>query len=189
MFDQFIKEKEEFLRKKDKSKKGYVDKDILQILKLINSNNNYYTTSSCSGRIVLLVMKSRKKNESDLIINKHDTVNFDEIIKPLRDKTKNEIWFKQQPLILHVACRNIEFAKKFLDISRKLFRRAGIIGISDRKIVIEVIGTENMEAIVADETFVADEAYLNQIIKYANRNFVENKKKCGRFLNILKKLR
>ena len=30
--------------------------------------------------------------------------------------------------------------------------------------------------------------YIKQIIRYANRNFAENKKNIGRFLNIIRKI-
>ena len=189
MFDYFAKEKSDFLKKKDKSKKGSVDKDAAGLVNEINSKNDYYTTSSCSGRIVLLEMEHRKKNECSWIFAKHDEVNFKEIFESLNShKNKNEVWFNQQPLILHVACRNLDSARIFLGIARKIFRRAGIIALSSKKVVLEIIGDERLETIVADEKFVADEKYLKELVKYANRNFADNKKKIGRFLKILIKL-
>ena len=190
MFDHFTKEKSDFLKKKDKSKKGIVDEDIKEIVNLINSKKDYYTTSSCAGRIVLLEMKPKKKNECNWIFTKHDKVNYNEIIKSLKKyqkyKIKNQIWFKQQPIILHVACRNLGTANKLLDAARKIFRRAGIIGITNRKVMIEVIGDERLKTIIADKDFVIDEKYIKQLIKYANWNFEENKRKSERFLNLLK---
>jgi len=209
--DLFLKEKSDFLNKKDKSKKGTIDKDIIRLVNKINSKNDYYTTSSCAGRIVLLEMKSKKKNECDWIFTKHDKVKFDDINKALNDnsnneqnnnekinklnpktKTKNsekyEIWLKQQPLILHVACRNLESAKKLLEIARKMFRRAGIIAITERKVTIEIIGSEHLETIVKDRNFTVDEKYLKQLIKYANSNFKENRNKTNRFLKLIQKL-
>lgn len=193
MFDRFQKEKSDFLSKKDKSKKGSIDIDILELVKEINSKNDYYTTSSCAGRIVLLEMKSKKKNDCNWIFAKHDKVTFNEINKTIKQyqnkKNKYEIWFKQQPLILHVASRNLESAKKLLEISRKIFRRAGIIGITSGKVTIEIIGSEHLETIVKDKSFVVDDKYLKNLIKYANMNFVENKRKIGRFLKIVASLR
>lgn len=192
MFDRFAKEKSDFLKKKDKSKKGYVDKGIKEVVDKINSKKDYYTTSSCAGRIVLLEMKSKKKNECNWIFTKHDKTKYNELINSLKkykQKNKNQkhqIWFKQQPIILHVACRNLNAANKLLNISRKTFRRAGIIGITRRKMMIEIIGDDRLETIIADKDFVADEKYLKNLIKYANENFMENKKKSGRFLKILK---
>jgi len=48
----------------DKSKKGNVDVEILDILNYINANfSQLYTTSSCAGRIILdSITKDRKKN-------------------------------------------------------------------------------------------------------------------------------
>ncbi len=188
-FDQFQKEKSDFLGKMDKSKKGSIDKDIAGLIKIINSKSDFYTTSSCAGRIVLLEMKSRRKNECVWVFAKHEKVNFEEINGSLKNKKSNhQIWFKQQPLILHVACRNTESAKKFLDLSRKLFKKAGIIGLTQRKVTIEVAGSEHLETIAADKNFSADEKYLKKLIECANRNFSENKRKIKKFEKIIRRL-
>ena len=193
MFDNFQKEKSDFLSKKDKSKKGSIDKGIVKLVNEINSKNDFYTTSSCAGRIVLLEMKSKKKNECSWIFIKHDKVKFKEINYTLKnyknkDNKNFEIWFKQQPLILHVACRNLESTKKFLEIARKIFHRAGIIAITERKVTIEIIGSEHMETIVKDKNFAVGEKYMKELIKYANRNFIENKRKINKFLMEAKSL-
>ena len=216
MIDMFQKEKSDFLGKKDKSKKGSIDRDVIPLIEEINSKNDYYTTSSCAGRIVLLEMKSRKKNECSWIFTKHDKVTFNEInntlkkysindksnsgknnnekinenksnIKNGRNEIKNyEIWLKQQPLILHVACRNLESGKRLLEVSRSLFKKAGIIGMTERKVTVEIIGSEHIETIVADRNFIADEKYLKELIKYANRNFMENRKKTNIFFKLVR---
>lgn len=215
MFNHFTKEKSDFLKKKDKSKKGYVDKDVKEIIDLLNSKKDYYTTSSCAGRIVLLEMKSKIKDECDWIFTKHDKVKFEEIENALNEynnnnknkknrelplkvskkeetsfgsNAKNPIWFKQQPLILHVACRNLDAANKLLNISRKIFRRAGIIGITNRKVMVEIIGDERLETIIAGKNFVADESYIKNLVKYANENFDDNGKKTERFLKSIQNL-
>ncbi|MBI4452689.1 hypothetical protein HY637_04620 [Candidatus Woesearchaeota archaeon] len=201
MLDGFSKEKSDFLGKKDKSRKGSIDKGIIKIVNEINSKSGYYTTSSCVGRIVLLEMKSKKKNECGWIFAKHDEITFKEINNALKkhsiknnfnnekfnkNKSNNyEIWLKQQPLILHVACRNLEAAKRLLELSRRIFRRAGIIGITDRKVTVEIIGSEHLETIVKDKDFVADEDYLKNLVKYANMNFMENRRKIERFFNLI----
>ena len=208
MFDNFAKEKSDFLKKKDKSRKGYIDKDAVKIVDCINSKSDYYTTSSCAGRIVLLEMKSRKKNDCGWIFSKHDKVNFNEINNALKhnnqktrelplnasDKedtslgssAKNPIWFKQQPIILHVACRSLDAAKRLLEAARKMFKHSGILSITDRKTTIEIIGSEKIDTIIADRDFIADEKYIKQLVKYANHNFAENKRKSGRFLREIK---
>ncbi|MBS3105669.1 hypothetical protein J4234_05405 [Candidatus Woesearchaeota archaeon] len=204
MFDHFSKEKPDFLMKKDKSRKGCIDKDAVKIVNEINSKKDFYTTSSCSGRIVLLEMKSKRKDECSWILTKHNKVKLNEIKNSLKkyiknspitkinnkikNNQKNQIWFKQQPLILHVACRNLDAAKRLLDAARKVFKHSGIISINEKKIVVEIIGNERIETIIADKNFAADENYIKNLVKYANDNFEENKKKSVRFLKILKSL-
>lgn len=192
MFDNFSKEKADFLKKKDKSKKGFIDNAIKEIIKEINSKSDCYTTSSCAGRIVLLEMKSNKKNECNWIFMKHNKVTINEIINSLKryqnKKIKNQVWFKQQPLILHVACRDVESAKKLLDASRKVFKHSGILSITGRKVIVEIIGNERIETIVADKYFAANDKYIKELVKYANDNFVENKNKSKKFLVLIKKL-
>mgnify|MGYP001574212460 CR=1 FL=1 len=208
MFDNFAKEKSDFLKKKDKSRKGYIDKDAVKIVDCINSKSDYYTTSSCAGRIVLLEMKSRKKNDCGWIFSKHDKVNFNEINNALKhnnqktrelplnagkkedtsfgSSAKNPIWFKQQPIILHVACRSLDAAKRLLEAARKMFKHSGILSITDRKTTIEIIGSEKIDTIIADRDFIADEKYIKQLVKYANHNFAENKRKSEMLLKILR---
>ncbi|MBI2558855.1 hypothetical protein HYW20_06030 [Candidatus Woesearchaeota archaeon] len=200
MFDHFAKEKSDFLRKKDKSRKGRIDKGIIKIISTLNSKNDYYTTSSCAGRIVLLEIKSRKKDECRWIFIKHDEVTFNEINNSLKKynnniknnktnkKIENQIWLKQQPVILHVACRNLDAARKLLDASRKIFKHSGMIGVTDKKATIEIIGNERIETVIADNNFAADEKYFKNLIKYANKNFVENKSKIGKFFSLIKGL-
>ena len=51
----FIQNKEIALKKlESQKKKVLVDKEIIGILDIINSNDNYYTSSSCYGRLFLI---------------------------------------------------------------------------------------------------------------------------------------
>jgi len=186
MFDRFSKEKSDFLSKKDKSKKGSIDKDILPLVNKINSKKDFYTTSSCSGRIMLIERLSNKKNECKWLLAEHRKIKPEDIINILKNKNiKNEIWLKFEPLILHVACNNIESAKKFLETARKLFKRSGIISITESKVMIEAIGTERIEAIVAGKDFVAGNSYIKNLVKSANKKFEENKSRLSGLSTII----
>jgi len=54
--------------------------------------------------------------------------------------------------------------------------------------MVEIIGSERIDAIIADRNFAADEKYLKNLVKYANRNFEENKGKGERFLIAIKNI-
>ena len=182
----FDLDKKNALSKLDKSKIGEIDKDIKPLVDLINSKENYYTTSSCSGRICLTLKSTdSKKNQTEWLLKKHDTVSFDEIKKALSSYKENDLWFEQEPFILHVACRTIDDANKFLNKVRSVgLKRSGIISL--KKIIIEIIGTEEITTIIGrDGRVVADNDFLQLLIEQANYNFRRNNNKLKNLLNLL----
>ncbi|MFH0867757.1 MAG: tRNA wybutosine-synthesizing 3 family protein [Candidatus Woesearchaeota archaeon] len=181
----FQKEKEEFLRKKDKSKKGSIDNKIKKLAGNINSLDDFYTTSSCSGRILLVAIpKSNKKNEVEYLFCSHKKIKYAEIKKVIGSKLpKDDVWFKVQPVILHVACKNIDNAKKLLNLARDIgFRRSGIISIRKNQIIMELISTEKIEAIVSRKgKLVMDENYLKVLVEEGNKKLDKTWRKINRF--------
>ena len=91
----FTNEKQQFLKKPDKSLIQGIDKAILPLVNKINKNPDYYTTSSCSGRIILLP-ETGKKQEKVFLFVKHDSVEIKEIKNTLKNvKSKNIIYLKR----------------------------------------------------------------------------------------------
>jgi tRNA wybutosine-synthesizing protein 3 len=180
----FDKEKKESIGKKDKSRKGSVDDKIKKLVNKINSLEDFYTTSSCSGRILLFtVPKSNKKNEVQYLFCSHKKIQYKEIKKIKAKKLpKKDVWFKVQPVILHVACKNINNAKKLLNLARDIgFRRSGIISIGKSKIILELISTEKIEAIVSKNgRLVIDENYFKILVKEGNKKLENTWKKIDR---------
>jgi len=183
----FRKYKKDFLTKKDKSKKGSVDKNVKKLVNLINSKRNYYTTSSCSGRIVLLIKKSGKKQDSEWLFVKHDKIRFDEIKKALKNIPKEQLWFRQEPLIMHICCKTLEDAKRLLEKARKIFKRAGIIAVN-KKIIIEIIGTGFIDTIIADGKLIVSDEHLKVLVKEANKKLEKSKKDIDRFYGLVKSI-
>lgn len=185
----FENQKKTFLAKLDKSKKGSIDKEIRPLVDLINKNPNYYTTSSCSGRIVLLSKKSEKKQEAEWLLISHKSIDLSAVKKALSNIPENEVWFRFEPLITHVAARTIEDAQKLIDNARAVgFKRSGIQS-TRKKIVIEIASTEIIDAIIADKgKLLVDEDYLKILIEKANKKIEKNKNKIKRFYTLFKKL-
>lgn len=187
----FEKEKKDCLNKIDRSKKGSIDKKIKQLVDLINSLKNYYTTSSCSGRILLIIRpKSGKKCDVEFLLESHEKVNFEEIKKCLENIPEQDLWFRQESMILHVACRTIENAQKILDLSSGAgFKHSGII-TTRKKIVVEVIGSEQFDTIIAKHgrVFVGDE-HLRLLVDEANKKLEINSRKIKRFYNLVKDIK
>jgi len=170
----FENEKKNCLGKIDKSRKGSIDLGILDLVEKLNKSDNYYTTSSCSGRIVLL--KRGRKNESLWAFVSHNEIKFEDICNELED----EVWFRFEPMILHVACRTIEDCQKIVDKARECgFRRSGIQSI--HKNIVEVSSSDYIETIIGGG--LAGESYIQRLILEANKRMKENKNKIKRFMD------
>ena len=194
----FENNKKTCLNKIDKSNKQSIDQDIKPLIDLINSLDDYYTTSSCSGRILLIEKKSDKKQDARFVFAEHKKANLQDIKKSLEKATQenqpaiggrreraggtnkhnHDLWLRQESIILHVCCRNLESAKELLKTVRNIgIKRAGIIHIG-KKIILEIIGTESMETIIArNGKLIISNDYLKTIIKEANKKLERNKKK------------
>lgn len=178
----FDNEKKTFLKKKDKSKKGGVDDNILRLVNLINKHPNYYTTSSCSGRIVLISKKSDMKSDAKWLFVSHDAIDFMDIWKVLDDLPSYDVWFRFEPMILHVRCKEIEDAEDLVKKARELgFKRSGIQSVS-KKINVEIAGTDHIDTIVGKKKdLLVDGDYLKILITYANKKMTRNLSKIMKF--------
>ena len=189
----FDKEKNDSLRKKDKSRKGSIDVKIKKLVDRINSLEGFYTTSSCSGRILLLAIpRSNKKNEVQYLFCSHKKIKYWDIKKILKiiksKRIKNDVWFKVEPVILHIASENLDYAKKILNTARDIgFRRSGIISLGKNRVTMEFVSTEKIETIVSKNgKLVIDEDYFKILIKEGNQKLGKTWKKIDRLHKELK---
>lgn len=168
--DHFLFRKKNQLEKDDKSLKQGWDKQIASLCEKINSSSDYYTTSSCSGRIVLI--KDSKEKSDDLFVKVwHDKVSFDEVKNVLREleDVKGLVIFKQEPCIMHVACRTMENARKLIKLAQESgWKRNGIIS-SDKRIVVEINATDKMEMPIYFKKSLVEDVYLEMILSEANK--------------------
>jgi tRNA wybutosine-synthesizing protein 3 len=187
----FEKDKNNILSRIDKSKKGSIDKEIKNLVYLINSLKDYYTTSSCSGRIMILKKaESGKKCDVDFFFSSHEEVCFDDVIKKLDRIPKEELWFRQESMIMHIACRKMEDAQKILDIASNAgLKHSGII-TTRKKIIVEIIGSEHIDTIIAKNgSLYAAEEHLKLLVDEANKKLELNKKKIKIFYDLIKNLK
>ena len=194
MQDNFDIDKKNILLKKDKSKKGSIDKPIIELINYLNSLRDYYTTSSCSGRILILrIPKSGRKDKVEWLLTSHSRIKINEAKAAIEEYKKNfekgdELWFKQEPLILHVVARTLDKAQELLDIAKYSgFKKSGIIA-STRRFVVEIEGTDFLSTIIGKEGRVfIDDNYLGLLIRTANKKLMRNLKKKDVFVKLLKK--
>lgn len=169
MRDEFLFRKKNQLEKKDKSGEQQIDERIRRIVEKLNKSENYYTTSSCSGRIVL-VKSLAEKAEDVFLFKSHDKISFNDLKKAVENiKYSDLIYFKQEPVILHIACSDLKKAEELLDKARDSgFKKKGVITTRSR-IVVELIGSEKLELPIMDKNkLLVDEDYLKLLINEAN---------------------
>jgi tRNA wybutosine-synthesizing protein 3 len=167
--DNFQQRKQDILSKIDKSSKKSWDKKIEGLCEKINSLENYYTTSSCAGRIVLIIDKEMKSPGLFRFVS-HDEINFEELKKELEELNEN-LKFKSEPCILHVACNSLENAQKFLDKAKLSgWKRSGIIS-SEKRFIVEMNGTEKLEfPIIENKRILVDDEFLKIVVEKSNEN-------------------
>src|SRR3989338_3709426 len=171
----FDRQKKDILGKIDKSKKNSIDTNIESLINLINSKSNYYTSSSCSGRIMLIEKPDDKKQNCRWMYVTHELADINEVLSATKKPFKGKLWFKFESVILHVSCNSLQNADNLLILIKGLgLKRSGIISLH-KKIVIEIIGTENVESLIgAESNLLVDETYLRAAIIDANEKMALN---------------
>ncbi|KAI3662351.1 hypothetical protein MP638_004875 [Amoeboaphelidium occidentale] len=125
----------------DKSFKQCIDEKAIRFVQLLNDSRDCYTTSSCSGRISVLRLGKQIVSDETAgergcwIFSTHDIVSKEESVY-LAAASKDElIYFKFEPFILHVECRDQASAQKLLRYALQAGYRNSGATISSRIIV------------------------------------------------------
>jgi len=184
----FLNEKKQFLAKPDKSLARGIDKAILHLVETINSLENYYTTSSCAGRIVLIKEKG-KKQKAAFLFRSHEHAKFEEIKKNLNEavkKTKEIVYFKHEPAILHVACSTMVKAQELVNAARSCgWKKSGIIA-SQNKIITELVSVEILSTPIAvDGKIIINGDYLRILVSETNKKLKITRKKIKNLEGVL----
>lgn len=181
----FQKAKSEMLDKlylPDRSKKGNVDKPLIPFIDLINKHDDYYTTSSCSGRISIFSSHDATiKSGAEWLFVSHDQVEFSEFEKVLENIPQSMTSFRVEGMILHVACKTFEDAKKFMIFCQNNgFKHTGILAATKRYIV-QVLGVERFDAPIGREgELLVSKEYMKFLLDEANKKLAKTHKQIHR---------
>ncbi len=162
----FNQRKKDILSKEDKSSIGKWDEKIVSLCQKINSRENYYTTSSCSGRIMVLKDEDKKGPGLFHFVSHEKVEDFLEL-----KNIKGDYKFKQEPVILHVACADLKSAENLLNKSQEAgFKRSGIISLG-KNIIVEINSTEKIDfPLIEEGQVLVSEEFLEKVLKKANKN-------------------
>jgi len=176
-------------------KQNEVDKDIIPLLKIMNSIPFIYTTSSCSGRIMLIdVPPTNRKEQSIRLARWHHPVRFEVLWEVVQDyKPKGILWFKQEAMIVAFAVPSIQWASYLIRLARLFgFKESGIrsINIGMRHIFMDITSTEKLHAPIAtyDKGLLVEEDYMRYMVEIANNLLIRTKKKLKLLEKVMNKL-
>ncbi|PIN77532.1 hypothetical protein COV16_06755, partial [Candidatus Woesearchaeota archaeon CG10_big_fil_rev_8_21_14_0_10_34_8] len=122
--------------------------------------------------------------KTEWLLASHKKVEFDDVKK--LDLPNDIVWFRFEPLILHVACESVESACELIKKASSCgFKHSGIMS-TEKRIMAEIRGTDFIDAPIAKgEMFVNDEG-LRLLIEEANNKLDKNLYRINRFLELLK---
>ncbi|KAL0234559.1 hypothetical protein PCE1_001595 [Barthelona sp. PCE] len=160
----------------DRSKAGGIDILIRPLCEAFNAMDDYVTLSSCSGRICLLHQTARnQKNQCEWPITTHELANhvdfavqYERLIYDDDTEYSNErlLTLRLEDIILHVACANIDLAKKLMNkFSQIGYKKQGIISVKNNRAVVELRGSNHysMPLIIGNDQIVPIEAFESLI--------------------------
>ncbi len=156
---------------------GKMDKDFIPFCKYIASTKNYFTSSCCAGRIALISLDEEESKKTSAFYRKwHRKVSEKEIMKAINDFDGEVLWFKQEPIILHLGTNTLDNARKILVFCEKCgIKRSGIKVAKEGRFIVEMVGTQNITLPIKEKgKLFTSEKYLDYLIKKANKKFWVN---------------
>jgi tRNA wybutosine-synthesizing protein 3 len=170
----------------DNSKKGGVDAPIENLMNIINTHKDYVTTSSCSGRVAIFSESVNARKQTGVwLLASHDTVTLAQVQDALSGDALTDdfttIWFKFEPVILHIQCRSLDAAKTLLNTAIGAgMKNSGIM--LGKKIMVAVRCSLKIESPIAhDSQMRVDTAYLEMLVNMTSTMFEQNLERKARF--------
>ncbi|XP_005094745.1 tRNA wybutosine-synthesizing protein 3 homolog [Aplysia californica] len=179
------------LEDEDLSRKGSIDKPIVELVNVINSMSRYCTTSSCSGRVILFENNSegvQKKGCKWLHVS-HELVKAQNILKALEDITQEAV-FKFEPMVMHIQCDSLSAAQQMHQVAVAAgFRNSGITVGNKGKTMVAVRSTHGLEAPLSDQgKLLVSHDYVEYLTECANKKMEMNLSRIVRFMENVKEL-
>jgi tRNA wybutosine-synthesizing protein 3 len=179
----------ETFNKAVKEKKA--DSAFVPLCSFVAKTKNFFTSSCCSGRILLLeLQKDEKKLGSNFHRKWHRPVKLEEVWNALQENVSGELWFKMEPLILHLGTDNLEHANiALMAIKKAGVKRGGIITAKQGKFLFEIEGTQRISVPVKSKgKILVEKKFLAFLVKKANAKIKKNCKTIKRLEKELKKV-
>jgi len=182
----WFKRKEEFRRRLFEDLEiGYLDRDILDVLRRLFEFEDIYTISSCSGRITLLdALMPWHRRGSTILFKKHTPIEVEDIKPYMNVGVVNRLWLVVTGPIIHASTNNVLTARKLLKIARKAgMKHSGILSFSkDKGFIVELKTGVRVANLIKtkDEVLIKDDQALRYLVETANEALLEGKEKLNK---------
>ncbi len=166
------------------------DVPAIPLCEYLNSLPEFFTASSCSGRVILLNVDSMESKQVAAFLYKtHAKASSKTAWEKLAEKTRREVWLKQESFILHIGTNNLENANRLLDCARLAgIKRGGIMLAKPGKFILEFLGTQGISAPVKQGSqLLVDRKYFDFLIQRANKKMKKNSEQLQKFEETLRK--
>jgi len=172
-------------------REGKADEAFIPLCGFIAKTKSFFTSSCCAGRILLLeLQKDEKKLGSNFHRKWHREVKPKEVWNAMQEPVKGELWFKMEPLILHLGTDTLENANIALGAMKKAgIKRGGIIVAKPGKFLFEIEGTQRISVPVKSKgKILIEKKFLDFLVKKANAKMKKNSLAIKRLEKELKKV-
>ncbi|MBS3061218.1 MAG: hypothetical protein J4215_01385 [Candidatus Diapherotrites archaeon] len=168
---------------------GKADKPAIPLCEFLNSLPEFFTASSCSGRVILLNVDSMETKQTAAFHYKtHGLASAMVSWKKLSEKTRKEVWFKQESFILHIGTNHLDNANRLLECARLAgIKRGGIMLAKPGKFILELQGTQGISApIKYQDKLLVNRDYYEFLVRRANKKMKKNSQQLEKFEKILR---
>jgi len=168
---------------------GYLDRDLLPLIVLLNRDRDIYTTSSCSGRIVVVDGEVPWiREEAEVVFKSHIPVNSSEIDFVYKTSPRSSYWLVVTGPIIHISTTSIKKAVGLLNRARIAgFKHSGIMHVSTtRGVFIELItGVYITQLIKTRNINVVSPGDLVEVLAVFNKALIEGKHRLQKLYDTL----
>lgn len=128
-------------------------------------------------------LNQEKYNQNQFIKNKRSDINEFNV---KRNHSTSAIIFKQEPCILHVACRNVQSMKELFEKAKLAgWKNTGAIAFNKR-FVLDLRSTEKLEFPISRRgNLLVDEDFLKIAVEEANKNLKKGWEKIEKLKNLV----
>jgi len=181
----WVEEKERFYRRMlEDIEIGYMDEDIVPLLKLFFKLPYAFTKSSCSGRITAVDAVFPWSRDGTIVFKVHRPITEEEFVRILSKPVMHRLWLNVQGPIIHVVAKDLEAAKRILELARKAgFKHSGVLVLDKHPLVELTTGVRaNLLLKVRDKVVVKQ---VPEVVEAVNEVLMEGKRRLKRLEEVL----